>query len=103
MARPRECDWQAAVTLSACVVTLDPTQKQGPLNIDVSRRSTDLRVAVVGGAVVQVTTQRRAVWMLSCEACQEQPKKRCSCTNQGYGATAHLESKLARGSALEPS
>ena len=43
MARPRECDWQAAATLAAYlqshlslvrVMTLDPTQKQGPLSID---------------------------------------------------------------------
>ena len=58
MARPRECDW----------MTLDPTQKQGPLSSDVfsdsdwagcleSRRSTDSHVAVVGGAVAQVATQ----------------------------------------------
>ena len=77
MARPRKCDRQAAATLAAYlqshlslvrVMTLDPTQKQGPLSIDVfsdsdwagcleSRRSTDSHVAVVGGAVVQVTTQ----------------------------------------------
>ena len=74
MARPRKCDWQAAATLAAYlqshlslvrVMTLDPTQKQGPLSISdsdcagclESRRSTDSHVAVVGGALVQVTTQ----------------------------------------------
>ena len=135
MACPRECDWLAAATLAAYlqlvrVMTLDPTQKQGPLSIDVfrdsdwagcleSRRSTDSHVTMVNGAVVQVTTQTqpglpatsspdaelRGVSRAAREALFLHELAELDfyqSPNQRYGATAHLESKLARGSALEP-